>query len=80
MVKPRTAEIFETYITTSHKLLRKSPDQIADEIIATAHWMLETWGESEIDTKLGQKFLESVKDLTTRVVRREVYSVLQGDH
>lgn len=80
MVKPRTAEIFETYIKTSHKILRKSPEQIADEVTATAHWLLEQWGQSEIDTKLGEKFLESVKDLTTRVVRREVYSTLQGDH
>lgn len=78
MVKPRTAEIFETYIKTSHKILRKSPEQIADEVTATAEWLLETWGQSEIDTKLGEKFVTACKDLTARVVRREVYSVLKG--
>ncbi len=79
MAKPRTAELFEAYIQTSHKILRKSPEQIADEVSLAAHWLLDTWGQSEIDTKLGEKFLASVKDLTTRVVRREVYSVIKGE-
>lgn len=78
MVKPRTAEIFEAYIRTSHTVLRKSPEQIADEVTATANWLMDTWAQSEIDTKLGEKFLTGCKDLTARVVRREVYSVIKG--
>lgn len=76
--KPRTAQVFEAYIKTSNRLLRKSPEQITDEVAATAHWLLDVWG-SEIDTRLGEKFLASVKDLTTRVIRREVESVLRGE-
>lgn len=79
MVKPRSVEIFEGFVKTSHKVLRKSPEQIADEVTDAANYLLEAWGQSEIDTKLGEKFLASVKELTARVVRREVYSVLKGE-